>query len=248
MKISIITVCYNSAATLEKTILSVAAQTYADKEHLIVDGASTDETMSIVRSHSSIACVISEPDQGIYDALNKGILLASGDVIGILNADDVYAHDNVLEHVAQAFLAGDLDAVFADITFFNKEQPDKVIRRFSSKDFSPSRIAWGWMPAHPSLFIKRHVYQQVGLFKTNYKIAGDYEFVARAFGSNKLRYKYLPEVFVKMRAGGVSTGGWQNTILLNQEVLRACRENGLKTNIFKILSKYPLKLLEKFFK
>ena len=249
MKISIITVSYNSASTISDTIESVIAQSLKDVEHIVIDGASNDGTVDILKNYNQhLAYWQSEPDQGIYDAFNKGIALASGDIIGLLNADDIYANQDVLVHVERAIQLESLDAVFADITFFNQDEPDKVLRRYSSKGFSPDRIAWGWMPAHPSLFIRREIYDTVGPFKTDYMIAGDYEFVARAFGANKLRYKYIPEVFVRMRTGGVSTDGWRNTIVLNQEVLRACRENGLTTNMLKIMSKYPTKMLELFTK
>jgi glycosyltransferase involved in cell wall biosynthesis len=245
MKISIITASYNSALTITDTLESVKAQNYKDVEPIVFDGASNDGTVEILKNHAqNLTYWKSEPDKGIYDALNKGIALATGDIIGFLNADDVYAHRDVLAHVANAIESENLDAVYADITFFDQKQPGKVLRRYSSKGFSPDRIAWGWMPAHPSLYMRSEVYHRLGPFKTDYKIAGDYEYVARSFGTNKLRYKYIPEVFVRMRIGGVSTGGWRNTILLNQEVIRACRENGLATNTLKIMSKYPMKLLE----
>ena len=247
MKISVITVCFNSAQTIESTLRSVANQTDAEVEHIVVDGASTDNTATILQSHfHQLARVISEPDCGIYDAMNKGIRVATGDVIGFLNADDVYAHQNVLAVVAEIMEHEHLDAVFGDVEFFGPENQDRTLRRYSSARFRPDRIAWGWMPAHPALFVRREVFQQVGAFRTDYRIAGDFEFVARAFGKNTLRYRHLPEVLVRMRTGGISTGGWRNTLLLNREVLRACRENGIPTNMLKILSKYPAKLLEFF--
>ncbi len=247
MKVSVITVCFNSAETLESTLTSVANQAGAEVEHIVVDGASTDNTATILQSHfHQLARVISEPDCGIYDAMNKGVRVATGDVIGFLNADDVYAHQNVLAVVAEIMEHEHLDALFGDVEFFSTENPVRTLRRYSSARFRPDRIAWGWMPAHPALFVRREVFQQVGAFRTDYRIAGDFEFVARAFGKNTLRYRYLPEVLVRMRTGGISTGGWRNTLLLNREVLRACRENGIPTNILKILSKYPAKLLEFF--
>ena len=247
MKISVITVCFNSAQTIESTLRSVANQTDAEVEHIVVDGASTDNTATILQSHShQLARVISEPDCGIYDAMNKGLGVATGDVIGFLNADDVYAHHNVLATVAEIMGREDLDAMFGDVEFFRPGSQIRTFRRYSSARFRPNRIAWGWMPAHPTLFVRREVFQQAGLFRTDYRIAGDFEFVARAFGKNTLRYHHLPQVLVRMRTGGISTGGWRNTLLLNREVLRACRENGIPTNILKILTKYPGKLLEYF--
>ena len=247
MKISIITVAYNAAHTIVDTLESVVAQTHPDVEHIVVDGASTDGTLEIVKSHGQhVTRMISEPDQGIYDAMNKGLRVATGDVIGFLNADDVYAHQNVLATVAAIMKREHLDALFGDVAFFSAESHARTLRRYSSARFRPDRIAWGWMPAHPALFVRRDVFQRVGGFRTDYRIAGDFEFVARAFGKNSLRYRHLPEVLVRMLTGGISTGGWRNTLLLNREVLRACRENEIRTNILKILSKYPAKLLEYF--
>lgn len=249
MKISVITVCFNSAQTIESTLCSVATQANAEVEHIVVDGASTDKTVTILQSYlDQLARVISEPDRGIYDAMNKGVRVATGDVIGFLNADDVYAHQNVLATVAEVMTREHLDAMFGDVEFFRPGSPIRTFRRYSSARFRPDRIAWGWMPAHPALFVRREVFQQVGLFRTDYRIAGDFEFVARAFSKNRLRYRHLPQVLVRMRTGGISTGGWRNTLLLNREVLRACRENGIPTNMLKILSKYPAKLLEYFHK
>lgn len=216
-------------------------------EHVLVDGASTDGTLDIIERHrDKLAKFISEPDHGIYDAMNKGVHAASGDVVGFLNADDVYAHQDVLAVVAETMERHHLDALFGDVAFFRSGNPDRLARRYSSARFRTDRIAWGWMPAHPALFLRRDVFRTVGPFRTNYRIAGDFEFVARAFGKHALRYRHVPQVLVKMRMGGISTGGWRNTLLLNQEVLRACRENGIPTNMLKILSKYPVKLLEYF--
>lgn len=249
MKISIVTVAYNAAPTIAGTLESVAAQVHPEIEHIVVDGASTDGTLAIVeRQGKHVARLISEPDRGIYDAMNKGVRVATGDVIGFLNADDVYAHQNVLATVAAIMKREHLDALFGDVAFFSAESHARTLRRYSSARFRPDRIAWGWMPAHPALFVRRDVFQRVGGFRTDYRIAGDFEFVARAFGKNSLRYRHLPEVLVRMLTGGISTGGWRNTLLLNREVLRACQENGIRTNMLKILSKYPAKLLEYFHK
>lgn len=244
MKVSIITVAYNAAATIADTLQSVARQDYASIEHIVVDGGSTDGTVSIVKDCPSVSQCISGPDRGIYDAMNKGNALATGEVFGILNADDLYAHDHVISTVARVMEQEQLDAVLGDVSFFRPEDPGRVVRRYRSSSFRPSRIAWGWMPAHPALFFHRRVFERLGGYCTDYRIAGDFEFVARAFHSTDLRYRHVPEVFVKMRMGGVSTAGLRNTLLLNREVLKACRENGIYTNLLMILSKYPLKLLE----
>jgi glycosyltransferase involved in cell wall biosynthesis len=249
LRISVITVCHNSAPTLERALQSVADQEWEEVEHIVVDGASTDNTSEILeRFRSRLAYVISEPDMGIYDAMNKGIDQANGDIICFLNADDSYASNEVLSQVAQLMNEQSLDAVIGDVGFFHEKDPSRMIRRYRSDRFTPGRLAWGWMPAHPALFLRREVVQRVGHFKTDYRIAGDFEFIVRAFHGRSLRYCHLSEVLVRMQTGGVSTGGWRAKIRLNQEVLRACRENGLKTNIFKVISKYPEKILELVFR
>lgn len=245
MKISVVTVAYNSAATLARTLHSVASQTHPAVEHIVIDGGSTDATRAVLQEAGGhVSRFVSEPDRGIYDAMNKGVRLASGEVIAFLNADDLYAHTGVLARVATLFEQEPLDALLGDVAFFRPAKPDRVVRRYRSDRFSPRALAWGWMPAHPSLFVARSLFERAGPFKTDYRIAGDYEWVARAFGSGCPRYRHLPEVLVHMQTGGVSTRGWRNTVLLNQEVMRACKENGIATNWCKILSKYPAKLLE----
>jgi len=244
-RISVITVSYNSVDTIAETLISVAKQEWPDVEHIVIDGGSTDGTLRVIDEVGQhVSRVISEPDDGIYSAMNKGVSVATGEIVGFLNADDHYANPRVLGLVARMMMEGDLSAVVADASFFRKEAPDKVVRRYHSDRFRPSRLAWGWMPAHPGLFVRREVFDRVGHFATDYRIAGDFEWIARAFHGGTLTYRHLPEVVVRMRIGGISTGGWRNTILLNREVLRACRANGISTNWFKILSKYPAKLLE----
>lgn len=236
---------FNAASTIEATLHSVASQTHPDVEHLVIDGGSNDGTQAIVTSHGQrVSKFLSEPDGGIYDAMNKGLMRASGDYIGFLNSDDVYAHTDVLHRVAQTLEQQNLDVLYGDVAFYRSHEPGKIIRRYSSARFRPDRIAWGWMPAHPSLFVKRDLFLKTGLFRTDFRIAGDFEFVARLFLQQSPRYFYLPEVLVNMSLGGVSTGSWRSTVQLNKEVLRACRDNGIRTNILKILSKYPVKVLE----
>jgi glycosyltransferase involved in cell wall biosynthesis len=245
MRVSVITVSYNSAATIGETLTSVAAQTWPDVEHIVVDGASTDGTLAVVeRLGGHVARVVSERDRGIYDAMNKGIAIATGEIICFLNADDHYANANVLDMVTHAMAAGDLDAALGDVEFFVDTNPRRFTRRYRSSRFRPDRLAWGWMPAHPALFVRRRVFDRVGSFAIDYKIAGDYEWIARAFHQGTLEFQWLPAVLVHMQAGGISTRGWQSTLLLNREVMRACRTNGISTNWFKLLSKYPAKLLE----
>jgi glycosyltransferase involved in cell wall biosynthesis len=243
--ISVITVCYNSADTLSRALQSVVDQDWPYVEHIVIDGASNDKTAEIIEQfRSRMAYVLSEPDEGIYDAMNKGLDRARGDIICFLNADDQYAHPHVLSEVANNI--HDADALMGDVGFFLSTNPMRMVRRYRSDRFHPNRLAWGWMPAHPALFLKKAVVRRVGYFKTDYRIAGDFEFIVRAFHNQDLRYKYLREVLVNMQIGGVSTNGWRSKILLNQEVLRACRDNGIKTNILKVLSKYLFKVFELF--
>lgn len=245
MKVTVITVAFNAKNTIGETLDSVARQGHPDIEYIVVDGASTDGTLSVIKRHGQrVSRLVSEPDHGIYDAMNKGLRLATGDVIGFLNADDVYADSGVLARVSANMEVEGLDALFGDAEFVSAEKPDRPLRRYRSERFRPGRIAWGWMPAHPTLFLRRELYERFGLFRTDYRIAGDFELVARMFHGDTLKYRYVPEVLVRMRTGGVSTAGWRNTLLLNREVLRACRENGIATSLPKILSKYPAKLLE----
>lgn len=244
-KFSIITVCFNNSATIGRTLQSLSAQTWRDYEHIIVDGASTDDTARVVAKYADLRTLFkSERDSGIYDAMNKGIARATGDVIAFLNADDFYAAPDILESVAQRINTGDVDALLGDVDFFRPDAPDKAVRRYNSGQFAPERIGSGWMPAHPAMFVRRAVFEKVGLFRTDYRIAADFEWVARAFHDRSVRYVYYPRVLVRMQMGGASTQGLKSTILLNREILRACRENGIQTNVFRLLRKFPRKLLE----
>jgi glycosyltransferase involved in cell wall biosynthesis len=245
MKISIVTVSFNSATTIARTLQSVASQTWPDVEHIVVDGASTDGTMAVVAAHRArLTQVLSEADQGIYDAMNKGVALATGDVVAFLNADDFYKDADVLARVAGVMQAKQLDALYGDVEFFRPGQPGAVVRRYNSGRFTPGRMAWGWMPAHPALFVRRALFERYGAFRTDYRIAGDFEFIARVFKHPELRHRHLPESLVCMQLGGASTSGWRATLRINREMMRACRENGIRTNWFKLLARYPLKLME----
>ncbi len=247
-KISIITVCFNSEKTILDTINSVNRQSYKNLEHIFIDGGSTDGTLSLINTYSRREPeLVSERDRGIYDAMNKGLNKASGEIIAFLNSDDIYANENVIKKIAYEMHNNNLDCLAGDVYLVKSSDISKIIRRSSSKRFSVNRIAYGWMPSQPALFFKKSVYDEIGFFSSNYRIAGDFEFVARAFLAKDIKYKYIPDILVHMRLGGVSTGGLFNTLLLNKEVMRACRENGINTNWFKLLSKYPYKILEYFF-
>jgi glycosyltransferase involved in cell wall biosynthesis len=243
--ISVITVCYNSSLTIDRAVVSVLTQDWPSVEHIVIDGGSTDGTVAILERHRAcLAAMVSEPDKGIYDAMNKGLDCATGDIVCFLNSDDYYASPKVLSRVAVRMRDEGLDALMGDVALFHPSKPGRVVRRYRSGRFSPKKLAWGWMPAHPALFLRREVIQRVGRFKTNYRIAGDFDFIIRTFHGQKMHYCHLSEVLVHMQSGGASTAGLRAKIRLNREVLRACRENGLRTNMFKILSKYPMKVWE----
>ena len=245
MKISIITVSLNSAKVIERAITSVESQNYKDFEHIVIDGGSTDGTLSFLNSgRHNLSFWVSEPDQGIYHAMNKGLERARGDVVCFLNADDYYATAEVFGTVVKEMSLKDLDALYGDVVFFKKDNPGKIIRHYRSAGFTPDRIPSGFMPAHPALFMRRDVFTDIGGFDIRYRIAGDFEFILRAFYKNNLRYEYLPEVFVKMQSGGISTSGLRSKIQLNREVLNACRVNGVRSSWIKLLYKYLFKATE----
>jgi len=243
LKISIITVVWNNEKTIKDAIESVLGQTYKDIEYIIIDGASSDGTVEVVKSYGNkISKFLSEPDNGLYDAMNKGIALATGDVVGILNSDDFYIDNGVIERVMKEFEKSQADSVFADLVYVKSDNLNKVVRYYDSSHFTPQRFAYGWMPAHPTFFVRRWVYEKYRLFRTDLKIAADFDILARFLYTHKISYSYMKEVLVKMRLGGVSTSLssiWINNI----EQLRICRQNSIDTNIFKIISKYPSKLM-----
>ena len=232
MKVSIITCTYNSAKTVADTIRSVNAQTYPNIEHIIVDGLSKDNTLEIVKQYAGERQVIkSENDNGIYDAFNKGIKMATGDIIGVLNSDDFFTSDNIIEQVVNAFNKENIDAIYGDIHFVNPDNLNKCVRYYSSKSFSPWMMRMGFMFAHPSFYVKREYYENIGLYKTDYKIAADFELLLRFVVKNKIKCKYLPIDFVTMRTGGASTEGIKSKNIINKECIRACKENGYYSNM-----------------
>ena len=243
MKISIITVVRNNKKTIKDAIESVLGQTYKDIEYIVIDGASTDGTVEVVKSYGDkISKFLSEPDCGLYDAMNKGIALASGDVVGILNSDDFYIDNGVIERVVKEFEKSQAGSVFADLVYVKSDNLNKVVRYYDSSHFTPQKFAYGWMPAHPTFFVRRWVYEKYGLFRTDLKIAADFDILARFLYTHKISYSYMKEVLVKMRLGGVSTS-FSSIWINNIEQLRICRQNSIDTNIFKIISKYPSKLM-----
>ena len=248
MKVSIITVSFNSAKTISDTIDSVLSQDFPEIEYIVVDGGSTDGTIDIIRQNENrISQWISEKDQGMYDAMNKGIAMATGDVIGILNSDDVYINTRVISDLMRLMQTQNTEVVFADLILVDSSNQNKVIRYYDSGRFHPNKFRFGWMPAHPTVFVKRELYQRVGKFSTTYQIAADYEMLIRMLAIQKASYAYYPKPVVRMRAGGASTSGISRNWILNQEIIRACKENGIYTNLFMLLLKVPAKLWGRFF-
>ena len=246
--ISIITATYNSAKTINDTIKSVLCQTNKDFEYIIIDGGSTDETIDIVKSYESEFSGrlkwVCEKDKGIYDAMNKGIKMASGDIIGILNSDDYYTSDDILQTIADAFKCQDVDAIYGDIHFIKDGDPDKCVRYYSSKRFSPFWLRFGFMPAHPSFYCKREVFEKSGLYRLDYKIGSDYEMMVRLFRKYKISSRYVPKDFVTMRTGGASNSNLNSRLTLIKEDVRACRDNGIYTNELFVCLKFLYKIFE----
>ena len=243
MKVSIITVSFNSAKTIASTINSVLSQDYPDIEYIVVDGGSTDGAVDIIEQNQSrISKWISEKDRGMYDAMNKGIAMATGDVIGILNSDDVYMNNHVISELMDLMQSKRAQVVFADLILVDQHNDQKILRYYDSGHFHPNKFKYGWMPAHPTVFVKRELYEAVGNFSTTYQIAADYEMLIRILAINKASYAYLPKPVVRMRAGGASTSGLSRNWILNQEIVRACKENGIYSNMAMLLLKLPFKI------
>lgn len=243
MKVSIITVVRNGADTLPDCIASVLAQTYPDIEYLVVDGASTDATLDVIRSFGSkIARVISEPDRGPYDAMNKGIAAATGDVVGILNADDLYAHPNVVSQIVEKMRLTAADAAYGDLLYVDRTDVRRVWRVWRAGAYRLGAFLQGWMPPHPTFFVKRAVYRQFGTFNLNLGTAADYELMLRLVHKHGIRLCYVPDVLVWMRRGGVSNASWQNWLRANRNDREAWRLNGLQPRFYTLYWKPVRKL------
>lgn len=242
MRLSIITVCHNSGATLTDTMESVSAQTFGDIEHIVVDGGSTDNTLDIVKAQGKrVSRIIPGPDKGIYDALNKGISAATGDVIGIMHADDFYPDKSVLEKVAELLARSGADSCYGDLVYVERENPSKMVRYWRAGEYHKELFAKGWMPPHPAFFLKRSVYEKHGLYDLAFPLASDYELMLRMLYRHGITTTYLPEVLVKMRCGGTSRAGLVNTGRMLFENYRSWKHNGLPatplTFVLKPLSK-----------
>lgn len=245
MKISIITVTYNSAETVEDTIQSVVNQTYPDIEYIIVDGLSKDNTLDIVKKYGDkIAKVISEKDKGIYDAINKGVDLATGEVVAILNSDDLYSHNRVIESIMKTFTDSGADAVYGDLVYVERNNTAKITRTWHSGQYKEGKFLKGWMPPHPSFFVKRWCYQRFGKFHTNFKTSADYELMLRFIHVNKIKLAYLPEILVRMRLGGQSNVSLANRLEANREDRKAWEMNGLKPGRLTLIRKPLSKVLQ----
>jgi len=219
MKISILTVCYNSAATLGDTLESVASQTYPNVEHIVVDGGSTDGTVDMLKARDQGRTKwVSEHDDGIYDAMNKGIFMATGDVVGTLNADDFYMSNHVLEDIAQVFLDTSIDACYGDLVYVSQNDVNHIVRLWKSNDYKSGLFKSGWMPAHPTFFVRKNVYERLGGFNLNYKIAADFELMFRFIEQEKIKTKYVPKILVRMRLGGTTNQSFSNIIKQNKEI------------------------------
>ncbi|MCB6963014.1 glycosyltransferase [Phocaeicola dorei] len=249
MTISLITVTYNSSNTLPSTLQSILSQTYSDIEYIIVDGVSKDHTIDVIKEYESKfngrLRWISEPDKGLYDAMNKGIRMATGGVVGILNSDDFFTGKDVLAQVARAFETDDrLAAVYGDVHFVHPDKLDKCVRYYSSKVFKRELMRLGFMPAHPSFYLRREYFEKFGCYKTDYRIAADFEFLLRVIYKGNISIKYLPIDMVTMRTGGASTSGVASHKRIMKEHLRAFRENGIYTNVFLLGLRYIYKVGE----
>jgi glycosyltransferase involved in cell wall biosynthesis len=247
LKISIVTVSYNSEEYIESAIQSVLSQTYDNIEYIIIDGGSTDNTGSILNKYKkNIGIIISEPDEGIYDAMNKGYRLASGDIIGILNSDDFFYSKTTVSEIANVFNAFGVDSVHGDIRFIHPGNMQKTVRYYSSSWFSPWLFRFGMMPPHASFYARKEVFDKYGLYKTNYRMAGDFELLLRLLYVKKISTKYMDKCIVTMRTGGLSTNSLNGKKLLNQESIKACKENQVYTNYVFLLIKYLVKTIELF--
>jgi glycosyltransferase involved in cell wall biosynthesis len=232
MKITIITATYNSASTVRDTLESVSQQQYQPVEHIIVDGLSKDGTLDIVRTYPHVARVVSEKDKGIYDAMNKGLQLATGEVVGILNSDDFYNDRDVLSQVMAAFKDPAVDVVYGDLQYVKQNDIQTVVRYWKSGKFKKRYFYYGWMPPHPTFFVRRRIYETIGLFNTDLRSAADYEMMLRIMVRHNARAYYIPRVLVKMRAGGVSNASIKNRLRANREDRMAWALNELKPFFF----------------
>ena len=249
MRISIVTVTFNSSKTIKDTIQSVLDQKYTDYEYLVIDGGSKDNTVDIIKEYEpkfgGRMKWISEKDKGMYDGINKGIRMATGDVIGIINSDDFYHRTDIFDIINKAFEEDkEVQAIYGDVRFVKPDNLDKTVRYYSSKHWKPWRFRFGFMPAHPTFFTYKENFEKYGYYQYDYHIAADYELLIRHLYTNRVPARYIPVDFMKMRTGGRSTNGWKANVLLNKEIVRACKENGIWTCMSLLFMKYFIKVFE----
>jgi glycosyltransferase involved in cell wall biosynthesis len=242
MKVSIITPTYNSANTVRDTITSVNQQTYKNLEHIVIDGASTDNTLNILDFFQHKGPVLSEPDHGIYDAMNKGVKAATGEIIGILNSDDYYPDVTVIERVVKAFEDTNCDAVYGDLFYVNSNDTNQVVRKWVAGDYNRNSFYKGWMPPHPTFFVRKEVYEKYGLFNLNFKSSSDYEMLVRLLFKKSIKVKYLPGVLVHMRTGGYSNRSLKNRLRAHLEDYKAWKTNGISPKWYTVPMKPMLKI------
>ena len=249
LKISILTVCYNAVTTIRNTIDSVGSQCYSNVEHIVVDGGSVDGTLDVLKSYNQqITRWISERDRGIYDAMNKGIAMATGDVVGILNADDIYLDDSVLLQVGKIFTDPTIEACYADLVYVDQADLSKIVRYWQSRPFEKGLFKRGWMPAHPTFFVRRSVYEKLGGFDLSFPRQADFDLTMRFLEVNEIKSVYVPKVWVKMRMGGVSNNSVSGVLKGNLEAYRACRKNGLDVSLLFIPRKIFSRIHQFFMK
>lgn len=250
MKVSIVTVTFNSAATVADTLRSVLNQSYHDIEYWVIDGASTDKTLEIVRQweprFNGRLHLISEPDRGIYDAMNKGVRHSTGDIVGILNSDDFFTSPTVIEQVVKSFTP-EIDALFGDVHYVHPDNLKNCVRYYSGRLYRPWTSRLGYMPPHPSLYLRRNLFERFGYYQTHYRISADFELIARLLFCHRVPYRYLHLDVVTMRTGGASTESLASRMRGTEEDLLACRQLGIRTNRVLIFSKYLLKLYSQLF-
>ena len=245
MKISIITASFNSEKSIRDTLESVKCQEYNNVEHLIIDGLSSDRTLHIVREYSHVSRVISEKDNGIYDAMNKGLQIATGEIIGILNSDDIYVDNKVLKEVVDMFADDQVDGCYADLQYVDESDTNILVRSWKSGTYRKNSFLYGWMPPHPTLFLRRRVYDKIGFFNLAFKTAADYELMIRVFVTHDFTIRYLPRVIVKMRTGGASNATMKRRIDANKEDRMAWKVNNLKPYFFTLYLK-PIRKIFQF--
>lgn len=243
--VSIITTTFNSEKTIRDTLTSVASQDYPQIEHIIIDGRSTDKTLSLISGFPHVTKVISEKDSGIYDAMNKGIRICTGEIVGLLNSDDFYVSTTVIRQVVEKLMTDQTDSLYGDLVYVHPEETQKIKRTWIAGKFHPRKFLYGWMPPHPTFFVRRKIYESLGEFNTNLKSAADYELMLRVLYKSRISVSYLPQVLVKMRAGGMSNASFNNRIKANLEDREAWRVNHIHPYFFTTWLK-PIRKLTQF--